>query len=109
MKRVMAVTLAATQLLCGCATPQTFLPRGQDSNQLVEAIARRGQGEGPVEPEAPGSFLLADCLTTGAKVGATCLLIPVVLVYLWAGRGEGIGPGTGAGVDGALHRIWSGN
>jgi hypothetical protein len=91
MKRVaVVVSLAVAQLAMGCATQPTVLPRGEDPNRLVETIARRGQGEGPIEPEPPGSFLLADCLYTGAKVGAACLVIPAVLVYWGLARARGV-------------------
>ena len=91
MKRLaMVITLAVAQFALGCATQPTVLPRGEVPNRLVETIARRGQGEGPIEPEPPGSFLLADCLTTGAKVGAVCLFIPALLVYWGLPRARGV-------------------
>jgi hypothetical protein len=91
MKRLaVVVTLTAAQLTFGCASQPTVLSPGQDPNQLVEMIARRGQGEGPVEPEPPGSFLLADCLTAGATVGAACLFIPAKILYSGLARTRGV-------------------
>jgi hypothetical protein len=74
--------LVATLGWCGCAGQQTALRPGDDSSELVSAIARRGQGEWggetPAEAEAhsTGLEVLTQCALVGVVVvGAVCLVL----------------------------------
>jgi hypothetical protein len=55
MLRPLVVVALIASLLPGCAAHQPQLPAGQDPQALVDAIALRGQGGGPAEPDAPRS------------------------------------------------------
>jgi hypothetical protein len=105
MKRpVVVAALIAALLLPGCTNSRSLLPPGEDPNRLVEAIAQKGRGDTPIEPDPAGSFLLADCLKTGVKVSECCLLICGVLAYAIAK-----GHTDGSSVGDTWHHIWSDN
>ena len=88
MKRPVVVSaLAAAQFVSGCAAQQTWLVPGDDPDKLVAAIAKQGQSHAPSEAAPPDSSVVADVVTTGAKVGETCLVFAACLVYGW-GRGH---------------------
>jgi hypothetical protein len=84
MKRPLLAVVLAGLLVPGCAAPQPLLPPGENPDRLAEAIARRGQYDGPVNAAPPGSGVVADCVTTSAKVGASACLIALGLAYLVA-------------------------
>jgi hypothetical protein len=113
MKRPLVVAvLTATLFINACAPHQDVLPPGEDPNQLVEAIVKRGQGEGPpAEPAPPGSPVLGNCLETGVKVCATCLAVSLflgLLVGLAASRASASGSsGVGGGLGEAIRTLWS--
>src|ERR1700730_12757102 len=70
MKRPVVVSaLAAAQFVSGCAAQQTWLVPGDDPDKLVAAIAKQGQSHAPSEAAPPDSSVVADVVTTGAKVG----------------------------------------
>ena len=106
MKRAIVGVLASALLAGCCAPPKAVLPAGEDADRLEAAIARRGQSDFPTEPTPPtgkGMSLLGDCLTTGAKIGETCVLLSVMVVWACA---KGDHPDDGNFGD-ALGRIWS--
>jgi hypothetical protein len=114
MRPLLVAVLSMALLACGCASRPALLPPGEDPNQLVESIAQKGRGEAPVEPDPTGSFLLADCLKTGAKVSETCLLVCGVLVFLAAqiaarGSSASAGMPDANAVGESWRRIWSEN
>jgi hypothetical protein len=91
----------------GCSTPQPLLPPGEDPNRLAAAIAKRGQYDGPVNAEPPGSGVVADCVTTSAKVAASSGIIALLAACVVA---EGLSHSSGADLSGfgkALNAIWS--
>jgi hypothetical protein len=79
--------LVMTLLASGCATqPVTFIPPGVDRNELLEAIAKNGQGGGAVETAAPDkpdpltTILVGGVEVTG-KLAVICAALALVVAY----------------------------
>jgi hypothetical protein len=81
--------LTASVLVAGCTArqPTSPLPGGEELDRLVAAIAARGRGEGPPEPDPPR----LDRRTTGDRVAfaltaawaacVACAVIPLYVLY----------------------------
>jgi hypothetical protein len=103
---LLAAVPTAALLVSGCASQhQCLLPPGEDPDRLAEAIARRGRGDGPVEAEPPGSFLVSDCVKTSAKVAESPGLDGLALACCFARGGHPNQLSFGEAMD----RIWSGD
>src|SRR5437868_2910430 len=110
---ILVAVLAATQLVYGCAGHPCVLPAGQDPDELVAAIAERGQGgpgvDGAVEPDFPEASVASTCVKTAGKVCATGVALSLVLVLAaaWAAaRGPHQAPST-TGIGDFLKSIWA--
>jgi hypothetical protein len=86
MKRpTLVAVLVACLLVSGCATHQPLLPPGQDPDELVATIARRGQGPDPRELPTPQNdpepSRLRDYLQTAGMVIGVCVALPFIVIF----------------------------
>jgi hypothetical protein len=110
MKRhLVGGVLVLSLLIAGCATPKPLFPPGEDPDQVVEAIARRGEDKGPGQTVSEGPALLSDCLVITTKVGLSCMLISLLLGYCLCAAKSGAGSSNAPGdcFGAALQAIWS--
>jgi hypothetical protein len=81
MKRAVVAILVMALLAGGCATPATHFPPNCDPAELTATIVRKEQEDRPVEPEAPKSYVLSDCLEGAATAAEFCWKLCVGLAY----------------------------
>jgi hypothetical protein len=91
-RTLLALVLSVSLLVCGCATQQAMIPRGQDPDELAEAIARNAQATRPVDPASAGTSALGDCVKVAGKVLASAGVVALVLLYGIAGGEPGASP-----------------
>jgi hypothetical protein len=119
MRLLAAIVLASTLLVAGCSSPQLMLPPGEDSTNLVEKIAEKGNGGSPAPSENDQtagppvidrvSTAVAKGVVTTVKVAETAGLVVLVSAYLvaFAQRSAEEQPFHGNGISKAFENIWS--
>ncbi len=90
MNRLLLVgALAALLLTSGCTTQKDFIPSDEDPDELVAAIVRRGQGEGPpalsATQEVPshgalGPRVLVKCVEVASIAAMVCAFLGLLFL-----------------------------